>query len=320
MNNNISNIKRVCIYGVGGVGGYFGGKIAHRINTTEAMKYEIYFIARNEHLNLIKDNGITVITPAQTLVSRPSLATNNINDIPNPDIFLICVKSYDLDEVVRTIIPKVNENTLVMPLLNGADIYQRIRGYLDGGIVLPACVFVGTHIEKSGVIKQDGGDGIILFGKDPNYQNFSPNNVIKFFEDMRIHYKWNENPFPAIWEKYIFIASFGLVTVYTGKTLGEILEDKESTELVQEIMTEIHSIAERKGIKLPENIIDTSIKKANKFPYETKTSYQRDVESKGNINEGDLYGGTIIRMGEVLGIPTPVTKLIYSEIQQRLDK
>jgi len=83
-------------------------------------------------------------------------------------------------------------------------------------------------------------------------------------------------------------------------------------------MTEIGDIAKKKGILLSKNIIEASINKAKNFPYETKTSYQRDVESKGNVNEGDIYGGTITRMGEALGIPAPITKQIFSEIQHRL--
>ena len=76
---------------------------------------------------------------------------------------------------------------------------------------------------------------------------------------------------------------------------------------------EIFNIAYAKGIELPSDIIEKSIYKARDFPYDTKTSYQRDVEWKGKINEGDLYGGTIIKEGRSLGIPTPVTSSIYSE-------
>lgn len=319
MKNDFNEIRKVCFYGVGGVGGYFGGKIASAIKI-HRTKHEIYFIARGEQLNAIKSNGIKVITSEETIVGVPTIATHDINEIPDPDLFLICVKSYDLDEVIRAIAPKVKINTIIMSLLNGADIYERTRANLNNGIVLPACVFVGTHIEKPGVIRQSGGDGIILFGKDPRISKFNPNNVISFFKDTRIQCRWHEDPFPLIWEKYIFIAAFGLATVHSRKTLGEIMENQESKELVREIMTEIRSIADKKGIKLPGNIIDTSINKASNFPYESKTSYQRDIERKGNLNEGDLYGGTIIKMGEALGIPTPVTKLMYSEIQQRLDK
>jgi 2-dehydropantoate 2-reductase len=311
-------INKICIYGIGGVGGYFGSKIANNINTHKQINYESYFIARGEHLEAIKHSGIKVITPKHTIVGIPTRATDDINDIPNPDLFLLCVKSYNLDEVVKSIRSKVSAETVIMPLLNGADIYDRIRINLKSGIVLPACVFVGTHIQKAGVISQSGGDGKILFGKDPKLPEFVPDNIIRFLDDMGINYQWNNDPYPAIWSKYIFIASFGLVTVFTGKTLGEIMEDEKEKDTVRGIMKEIYSIASSKGIELSENIVEESIRKANNFPYDTKTSYQRDVESKGKVNEGDLYGGTIIREGKSLGIPTPITKSIYSEIQNRL--
>jgi 2-dehydropantoate 2-reductase len=311
-------INKICIYGIGGIGGYFGGKIAHTINTSGEKNYECYFIARGDHLEAIKRNGIKVVSPEQTIVGVPNKVTDDINEMPIPDLFLLCVKSYDLDEVVKSIRSKVKPRTVVVPLLNGADIYDRIRANLNSGIVLPACVFVGTHIQEAGVICQSGGDGKILFGKDPKFTDFNADNVISVFNDMGINYQWNDDPFPAIWSKYIFIASFGLVTVFTGKSLGEIMEDHKAKNKAREIMQEIYNIAKGKGIELPQNIIEESINKANNFPYDTKTSYQRDVEAKGNVNEGDLYGGTIIKEGKSLGIPTPATKLIYSEIQNKL--
>ena len=83
-------------------------------------------------------------------------------------------------------------------------------------------------------------------------------------------------------------------------------------------MNEVQAICSRKGIRLAEGIVETSIQKARGFPFETQTSYQRDVETKGNKNEGDLYGGTIIREGERLNVPTPITQKIYGEIQHRI--
>lgn len=312
-------IEKICIYGIGGVGGYFGGKIAHAIAGSAEKKYKSYFIARGPHLEGIKRDGIKVVSPEQTIIGKPNQATDEIKKIPDPDLILICIKSYDLDQVVKSIKSKVKDETIIIPLLNGADIYNRIRVNLNSGIVLPACVFVGTHIEKPGVIQQNGGDGRILFVKDPEYKNFDPDNVIRTFNDLGINCQWSDNPFPAIWSKYIFIASFGLVTVHTGKCLGEIMEDTNAKGIVRAIMQEILNIANKKGIELPPDIVGESINKANNFPYGTRTSYQRDVESKGKINEGDLYGGTIINEGKALGIPTPVTSSIYSEIQNRMN-
>ncbi|MBU4055655.1 MAG: 2-dehydropantoate 2-reductase, partial [Proteobacteria bacterium] len=125
------------------------------------------------------------------------------------------------------------------------------------------------------------------------------------------------DPFPAIWEKFMFIAAYGLVTAQTGKTVGEVLKDEESKACIQGIMGEIASIAKRKEIELPENIIAESMAKGKQFPFSTKTSYQRDVEQPGRKNEGDLFGGAILRQGRVLGIPTPVTESIYSKIQNK---
>ena len=317
MTDNLPKIKRICVYGVGGVGGYFGGRLAHSMHGGKGSGYEIYFIARGLHLNAIRIHGLKVITPRKTFIARPNLAADDIRRIPTPNLILLCVKSYDLDGVVQKLRANVNENTVIIPLLNGVDIYDRIRAQLESGIVLPACVFIGTHIQSPGVIKQNGGDGIIMFGRDPKHPDFTAQNVMDFFSRMGITCKWNDDPFPAIWEKYIFISAFGLVTVHTGKTLGEIMEDGESRETVRAIMAEVSALAKAKGISLPANVIEESLNKANKVPRETKSSYQRDIESGRRSNEGDLYGGTIIRMGEALGVPTPVTKLIYSEIQRR---
>jgi len=316
MTGNLPAIKRICVFGVGGVGGYFGGRLAHQIRRGTGSGHEIYFIARGPHLNAIRINGLKVITPHQTFIARPNLAMDDIRRIPTPDIILLCVKSYDLDTAVRKIKSKMKDDTVIIPLLNGVDIYDRIRAQLDKGIVLPACAFVGTHIQSPGIIKQNGG-GTITLGRDPQHPEFTAQNVTDFFKRMEISYTWSDDPFPAIWEKYIFIAAFGLVSVRTGKTLGEITDDAEARETVRSIMAEVAMLAKAKGISLPANVIDESLDKANKVPRDTKSSYQRDVESGRRSNEGDLYGGTIIRMGQSLGIATPITESIYSEIQNR---
>lgn len=307
-------INKVCVFGVGGVGGYFGGIMAAALERLKDDGYEIYFIARGAHLNAIQKEGLAVVTAEKTITGFPTLASDKTDDIPRPDLFLICVKSYDLKGAIMAIKPHVNENTILIPLLNGADIYQRIRSDLSRGIVLPACVYVGTHISSPGVIHQSGGDGKILFGNEPGRDNFSPNEVTDFFETVGIDFKWADNPFPAIWEKYMFIAAFGLVSANSSKTLGQIMKDAQLKSQTESIMTEIYMISKKMGIGLPEDIIEKSMAKADNFPFDTKTSYQRDIEQKGLLNEGDLYGGFITRQGQALEIATPMTESIYRDI------
>ncbi len=316
MSHNIHEIRRVCIYGVGGVGGFYGGRIAEALQKDNWNKREIYFIARGDHLQALIQNGITVKTPERTIRSVPTKATPDFREIPVPDLILLCVKSYDLKAAVLDIKSKIHEFTVLIPLLNGVDIYERIRLVLEKGIVLPSCVYLGTHIESPGVISQSGGNGIILSGPDHRSPFYNAENVRIFFKELGIGFEWNDIPYPAIWEKFIFIAAFGLVTAYARKTMGEVIEDKELNKLVRGIIQEIISIAKKKAVILPEDIIEKSIRKANNFPYDAKTSYQRDIESWPKPNEGDLYGGTILRQGAALKIQTPLTEMVYSRIRE----
>ncbi|MEX1298127.1 MAG: 2-dehydropantoate 2-reductase [Desulfotignum sp.] len=311
-------IHSICIYGTGGIGGFFGAKIAHTCNHDHTLDYDCFFVARGDHLRAIRQNGITLISDQKAITGVPAAATDDMNDLPDPDLIVVCVKSYDLDDAVKAMAPKIHAHTIILPLLNGADIYERIRKNIHTGVILPACVYVGTHIQSPGVIYQSGGDGRILFGADPKYDRFDPKPVTDFFDAMQINYQWRTDPYPDIWSKYLFIAAFALVTVFYNKTIGEVAADPEAAQTAREIMGEIYAIATARGVQLPEHVISQQLAVAGRFPYETKTSFQRDVASKGRVNEGDLYGGTILRQGLELGVPTPVTRSVYAAIQESL--
>lgn len=312
-------LNNIWVYGVGGVGGYFGGKIACAVAAREPSPRKVFFIARGPHLEEIRKKGLILNTSDQTgMICKPEQATDNADELPAPDLCLICIKIYDLDHVVRKLRDKIKDGTVVVPLLNGIDIYERIRSILRRGVVLPACVYVGTHIEGPGVVTQKGGDGTILCGADPAVPRFDYAPIVDFFRESGISFEWRDDPYKAIWEKYIFIASFSLVTALFRKTLGEVFRDQALRELARGIMTEIVLLARKKGIELAEDVVDSSLAKAGNFPFETKTSFQRDVETKGSRNEADLFGGTIIRSGKTLGVETPITRSVYAKLQRTL--
>ena len=314
MNNHFPDIKLVCIYGTGGVGGYFGGRIAEAFTHPQFKDYEIYFIARGEHLRAIKQHGIVLKTPDRTISARPNLATNDIGEIPSPDLILLCVKSYDLNQAVTAIKTIAHENTVIIPLLNGVDIVERIRIVTDKGIVLPACLYLGTHIESPGVINQSGGNGVIIFGPDRKNSEYAGDNVKDFFQKTGLKYEWYDDPLPMIWEKYMFIAAFGMVTALAREPLGTVMKNDEYRNMVRGILEKIYAISRKKGINLPADIIEKSMNKTYNFPAEARTSYQRDLESGSRFNEGDLFGGTIVREGKALGISTSITELVYKRI------
>jgi 2-dehydropantoate 2-reductase len=276
----------------------------------------IFFVARGKHLEAIKKNGLVLKSPEfGSMTCRPKLATERISDLPEIDIFLIAVKGYDLAGVAVSIRNQIKENTVLIPLLNGADIQERLRNKIKTGIILPACVYISSYVEEPGIIVHIGKPGKIIFGRDQDHPDTIPNEIFKVFEKSSIDYEWKDDANPAIWEKYIFIASLGLISACYNRTLGEILEEPSLKEEVIGIMNEIYSIVLKKNIRLPDGIVDLSLKKAAMFPRDTQTSLQRDIHQKKGKNELELFGGTIIDLGKKMGIPTPTTKKIYRELE-----
>lgn len=304
----------VCVFGVGGVGGYFGGRLAWRLARQAGTAWHVHFIARGANLVAIEQSGLRLNTPEAQLICTPASAAAEMRDLPVPDVVLLCVKGYSLDEALGQIAANCHGETIVVPLLNGVDIHERIRARLPRARVLPACVFVGTHLDRPGVVSQAGGDGVIVLGSDPDHPDYVPLRFLSLLEEVGIRFSWFDDPRPAIWEKYVFISAFGLVTAASRKTLGEVLVDPPLLEDVQGIMSEVVDLAAHEGIALDPDVIPRALAKARAFPPETKTSFQRDVEAGGQ-DEGDLFGGTIIRLGERFGVPTPVTERVYVRVR-----
>ena len=266
------------VLGVGGVGGYFGGKIAHFIENSKSL-HKVFFVARGAHLEAICKNGLKLNTKENGVtICRPSLATDDIQSLPLLDICLICVKSYDLCDVLDKLNDRIHSNTVILPLLNGVDIHQRIRGQITKAVILPACVYVGTHIEKPGTVTQSGGSCRIEYGPDPDYPDSDISVLKNLLNDSGICNEWHKDPQPEIWSKFMFIASYGMISASNNITLGQILESQQLCSDTLSIMNEIYKIAIASGIKLNEECIMNSFNKAKAFPYATKTSFQRDFE------------------------------------------
>jgi 2-dehydropantoate 2-reductase len=308
----------ICFFGVGGVGGYYGTLLTRYFN--ETGNGNTYFIARGKHKDAILEKGLLLKKDGgkEGILVKPYFCSDTVNNLPVFDIVVVAVKGYDLESVTKEINKITDNNSIILPLLNGADIYERMREHLRKGYILPSCLYLGTHIESPGVIFQKGGSGQISVGKDPLYPELYPEKLINLFKNAGILIEFFEDVNIEIWTKYIFIASFALVTATYNKTIGEAASDENLGILVKNIMQEIALIAKALKIELPSDIIETSFIKAGQFPFETKTSFQRDVEMKGRQSEWDLFGGTVIRYAERFNIPVHNTKATLEKLLRDL--
>ncbi|WP_172278577.1 ketopantoate reductase family protein [Chryseobacterium sp. LAM-KRS1] len=311
------NKKHIVIIGLGGVGGYFGFKISQ--NNETFHQYIISFVARGETYKKVKAEGLTLIsTEHRYSKTWANSVYENIGEIVKPDLVLICVKEYDLERVCQELKEVITENTILLPMMNGADIYDRIRKIIPAHVILPSCVYVASHIKEKGVVEHKGKTGKLIIGRDP--QNFSQNIdwVINVLKESRIDFDFKDDALTDIWTKFTFIASFGLVTAKYNSSIGTVCTDPAQKNEAEEIMKEIKAIADKKGILLEDNIIENTFEKASAFPHETPTSLQLDINSGKKESELELFAGAIIKYGNENGIKVPFTQKIYDEIKAKI--
>lgn len=301
-------IMNIAIIGTGGVGGYFGGKLAHHCKETD----NVYFIARGEHLARIRENGLIIKSgQAGEMVCRPTMATESIEELPMLDLCLICVKGFDLQKVLERLKDKITDTTEIIPLLNGLDIYDRVRKVITKGTVYPACVYIGTYIEKPGVISQNGGACKIIFGQDIQNEQMDGKRVRECFDHAGILYEWSGQVQEAIWNKFMCVAPYGLVTAAYNKTMREVYEDDNLSRMVLRIMEVVYQLAEKSGVNLEKDSVRIAYELAKDFPWETKTSFQRDYEKKRGCDERETFGGTILMLAEKYQIEVEDIRKLY---------
>lgn len=303
----------ITIIGLGGVGGYFGFKLAQYYQHSETAN--INFVARGTTYNIVKSNGLTLLSAEHTnSIAHPHQIVEDVLELERTDAYLLCVKEYDLENICLQLKSMIKENTIILPLMNGVDIYERIRKIIPNGIVLPSCVYVASHIKEKGVIEHKGIPGKIITGKDPQHPDYDPQQFIGYLKSAGIDINYQEDPFTAIWTKFFFIASFGLVTARYNQSIGNVVKEPELRQRAFMIMQEIKAIVIKKGINVPEDIIDKTFEKAATFPFDTPTSLQLDVQSGKQNTELELFAGAIINYGKALDIPVPETTRINKEI------
>jgi 2-dehydropantoate 2-reductase len=304
---------KIAVVGLGGVGGYFGGKIARKY--AGSPEHGVVFIARGAHLEAIRGDGLLLKTVEGEFSLRPDLATDNPSDAGRCDLILFSVKEYDLEAAATALIPLLHEKTIVLPVLNGVDIADRLRSILPLGAVLSGCVYISAFIETPGVVHQAGGSCQLLFGPDEGpVEIYRPLEI--FLKEAGIKAELSAAIAVSLWTKYLFVSPMAGVTSLMGLSFGGVMADEKGKRMVRALMAEIGRLAAAKGIALPTDSVERAIATVEGFPYATRSSMQLDYE-KGGRTELELFIGYAVRSGRLLGVPTPLHDELYSALSRK---
>lgn len=293
----------ILIYGAGGVGGFFGGKLALAGN-------KVTLIARGEHLKAIQENGLQVKSITGDFKATPYLATDDLSKIETPDLVIFGVKSYQIDSAVKSILQYCDENTLYLPLQNGASNVEVLNAVVPKSQVLAGLCRMISFIEAPGVISNPDIAPAILFGEQDYSKTERLEKIVSVFADAGINAAAPDNIQVAIWQKFLFITTISAIGGLTRVPIGVMREQPYIKELMRKTAQEVFEVAKAKGIILPEKTIKNMFEAISKQAHETTASTQRDIMA-GKPSELENFNGYIVKEGKRLGVPTPVNEMIY---------
>lgn len=295
---------KIVIYGTGGVGGYFGARLAQAGN-------DVTFIARGQHLEAIQQKGLQLKSAKGNYLVYPAKATSNISEVKDIALVLICVKTWQLQEVAVKLRSVLNEKTMVISLLNGVDNAEVLSKAIPKNNILGGLCKVVSKLEDCGVIHHVSYEPTIVFGELNNIKTDRALLLEQTFLKAEITTKLADDIQKEIWTKFLFITTISAIGALTRATVGEMISSSEIKEIMRKTAEEILAIAKAKTINLPANIIDKQFQLIESQPYNTTASLQRDI-MEGKPSELEAQNGTIVQMGKDLGIPTPVNSFIYN--------
>jgi 2-dehydropantoate 2-reductase len=294
---------KISIIGTGGIGGFFGGKLAQAGN-------DVTFLARGEHLHAIKTNGLTVKSIHGNFHVDSVKATDRITNMSTPNLALICVKAWHVKEVARELIEIVNKNTIILPLQNGVLAAEELKEFFTADNVIGGLCMIFSKIESHGVINHFGAEPVIKFGELDNKITDRVLRIKDLFDKAGINSKISDDIQADLWKKFIAICVSGLLAV-TKSTYGEIREVKETRRLMIELLTEIYELSQKIGINIHSDYVEKTVSFIDSFPHDSSSSLARDVW-EGRPSEIEYQNGCVVKLAEKYGIETPVNRFIYS--------
>ena len=267
-------------------------------------------IARGKHLEAINKNGLEVESINGNFKVKPNLVTDELAEVPTPDLVILGIKSWQIQEVANKLKPIISTETMVLPLQNGANNVEKLLEILPKQNVLAGLCHIVSFVERPGKIKHVSFEPRITFGEIDNSTSERIQGLKTVFEKAGITNFNPENIQLEIWKKFLFITTISGLGGLTRVSIDKIRESEYLYDLLLKTAQEIKLIANAKGIPLAEEHLEKAFEIIQNQPPGTTASTQRDIMA-GRPSELENFNGFIVKEAEKLGIATPVNKMIY---------
>lgn len=294
---------RIAIIGAGGVGGYFGGRLARAGN-------DVSFVARGEHLAALRRDGLRVRSVAGDFTVSPVRATDDPAEVGPTDAVLVATKTWQVAEACRAAAPLLGPDTVVVTLQNGVEAPAQAAEAVGRERVLPGVARIFSRVEAPGVVVHGGGPASVTFGEWEGPPTARVRRLREVLEAAGVAAATPDDVQADLWAKFLFVVPMGGVGALARAPVGVLRGMPETRRLLEEAMGEILAVARARGIGLPDDAVARTLGFVDAQPAEGTTSLQRDVAA-GRPSELEAWCGAVVRLGAECGVATPLHRVMY---------
>jgi 2-dehydropantoate 2-reductase len=296
---------RIAVVGAGGVGGFFGARLAK-------SGADVTFIARGKTLEALRSHGIRIDSIAGDFSVHPVKAIS-ADANAQFDVVLLAVKAWQVPEAANEIAHMLHATSVVVPLENGIDAPDHLipivgRERVAGGL----CAIVSFIVEP-GVIKHAGADPIVMFGELDNSRSARLDALRDAFRRAGINTEIPPDIHRSMWSKFAFITPMSGFGAISRVPVGAWRTVPQSRRLVEDAVKEVIAVATARGVKLDDDLLARTMQRYDILPPESTASLQRDVAA-GKPSEIEAQIGAVVRLGRESGVPTPIHDVIYAAL------
>jgi 2-dehydropantoate 2-reductase len=295
---------RIVVFGAGGVGGYFGARLARGGE-------DVAWVARGEHLRAMLAEGLRVSSPLGDFHLPRVDASDDPARLGKADAVLLAVKAWQVPEAARSLDPLLGEETFVVPLENGVEAAQQVAAAIGERRVLGGLCRIISQLDGPGRVRHGGVEPQVLFGELDRRPSVRGERLRRSFVQAGVRAEIPPDIHVAIWEKFLFIAATSALGAVTRAPVGVVRRLPETRDLLVRAMAEVRELALARGVELPADALPRTLAFLDALPPGGTSSMQRDVEA-GRPSELEAQSGAIVRLGREAGIATPVHALLHA--------
>jgi 2-dehydropantoate 2-reductase len=305
---------RVLVMGAGGVGGYYGGMLAH-------AGHDVAFVARGAHLEALRERGLEVRTQGQTINIRPATAVAQPADAAGQggsfDLVLFTVKNYDTRPAAEALEPALGPQTAVLTLQNGVDSPEVLAAQIGAERTLAGVTFIAAAVAEPGVIVENGFSRAVTLG-EPNAVEVSPRvmTVVRAFQEAGLEAQATADVRQMLWDKFVVVAPHATISALTQTPVGVTRQTEEAMALYRSMIQEALDVATAVGCTFVPDRADQIVTLFRNAPEGQTSSMQRDYGAQRRV-ELEALTGSVVRLGAQHGVPTPRFDALYAVLKVR---